>query len=471
MKNIFRNIITLSLVLALASCGDFGDLNINPNEPTKVGTETLLTSAMRSVSSVVGSYVPVLYVQHMSEITYTEDSRYGSVQSDFNGWYTGPLVNLQTVIDLNSDPETAGEVLSGGSNNNQIGVAKILQSYFFIHAVDRWGPLPYNDALKGTEVLLPSYNSEEDIYNAVFEDLKSAASMLDGGSISGDIILGVNNNEWKKFANTLRAVMAIRIADVNSSKAQSEFNDAVSSGIFTSTVVYNYLAEAANENPWFTRFITRTDYALSNVFVDFLNSTNDPRINSFGDPAASSGEIAGMPYGLENSEIMPTDVSFPNSTYVRAQDADIPIFSEAQIHFMLAEAAARGWNGDDAEAHYNAAITASMNQWGITDAAAIDAFIAQESVAYDAANWQESIGTQKWVALYTQGYEAWAEWRRLDYPVLSPAQAPLNPSEAIPLRNTYPPSEAQLNSANYNSAVSMIGGTDTDGASLWWDVN
>lgn len=471
MKNILRNIIALSAVLFLASCGDFGDLNTNPNEPTKVGTETLMASAMRSVSSVVGAATPVLYVQHMSEITYTEGSRYQDVIADFNGWYTGPLINLQTVINLNSDPETASSVLSGGSNNNQIGVASILQSYFFIHIVDRWGPLPYSDALKGTELLLPSYDTEEEIYDAVFAKLKEASGMLDGGAITGDIILGGDTNEWKKFANTLRAVMAIRIADVNPSKAQSEFTDALASGIFNSDVMYDYLAEAANQNPWFARFITRTDYAISDVLFNYLVETNDPRLASFADPVPGTGEIAPMPYGLENSEVQPSEVSFPNSSYVKAQDNDIPIFSLAQIEFMLAEAAERGWTSDDAEAHYNAAITASMNQWGITDAAAIDAFIAQDDVAYDAANWKESIGTQKWVALYTQGYEAWAEWRRLDFPVLSPAQAPLNPSEQIPLRNMYPSSEATLNSSNYEAAVNMIGGTDTDGRPLWWDVN
>ena len=131
--------------------------------------------------------------------------------------------------------------------------------------------------------------------------------------------------------------------------------------------MYDYLEEEANENPWFARFRTRRDFAISDVFLDYLNSVNDPRIASFADPALSTGAYVGMPYGLENSSVMPTDVSFPNSTYVKAQDSDIPVISMAQIHFMMAEAAARGWTSEDAEAHYNAAITASMNQWGVTD--------------------------------------------------------------------------------------------------------
>jgi hypothetical protein len=465
------NIFYICLLTFLASCSDFGDINENPNAPTFVGTETLLTSAQRSVSSVVGSALATVWSQHIAEITYTETSRYQDVIQDFNGWYTGPLANLEQIITLNTDEDTKGEVLSGGSNNNQIGVAMILQAYFFQNIVDRWGPLPFTEALKGTEVLLPAYDSEETIYNALFTMLKDGAGMLDGGSVTGDIILGGDTNEWKKFANTLRALMAIRIADVNPSKGQSEFNDAVNAGIMTSTVAYDYLAETNNQNPWFARFITRTDYAISDVLYNYLVETNDPRINSFADPAASTGTIQPMPYGLENSGVQPTDVSFPNSTYVKAQDADIPIFSETQIMFMMAEAAARGWTSGDAESLYNDAIAASMNQWGISDADAIAAFVAQDNVKYDAANWKKSIGEQKWVALFTQGYEAWAEWRRLDYPLLQVAEAPLNPSEGIPLRFIYPNSEATLNSVNYEAAVQMIGGTDTDGARLWWDVN
>jgi hypothetical protein len=470
MKNKFK-IFYICLLTVFASCSDFGDTNKNPNAPEFVGTETLLTSAQLSVGDVVGSNLGVLYVQHLADITYTESSRYGDVIANFNGWYTGPLANLQKIIDLNTDEATKGEVLAGGSNNNQIGVAMILQGYFYQFITDRWGPLPFTEALKGTEILLPAYDSQQAIYSAVFGMLKNAVSMLDGGSIEGDIILGGDTNEWKKFANTLRANMAIRIADVDPGTAKAEFTSAMSAGLLSDGVAYNYLAEAANQNPWFGRFLTRTDYAISDVFYNYLTGTNDPRLNSFADPAASTGTIQPMPYGLENSDYQPTDVSFPNSTYVRAQDTDIAIFSAAQIHFMMAEAAARGWISDNAETHYNAAIAASMNQWGISDAAAIAAFTAQDGVKYDAANWKKSIGEQKWVALFTQGYEGWAEWRRLDYPVLQPATAPLNPSEGIPLRFIYPESEEQLNGENYNAAVSMLGGNDTDGVRLWWDVN
>lgn len=340
MKKLINKIYLLALIAMLPSCGDFGDININPNEPTFVGTETLLTSAQRVVSNVVGGYIGVLYVQHMSDITYTEDSRYGATRADYGGWYTGPLANLQKIINLNTDAATKESVLAGGSNDNQVGVARIMKAYFFNHIVERWGPLPYTKALKGNDELLPSYDDESVIYTDLLKELKEASAQLDGGNIQGDIIFNGDTNEWKKFANTLRASIAIKIADADGTLAKSAFTDAVSAGLISSTVFYDYLAESANENPWYSSFRTRTDYAISDVMVEFLESTNDPRLSAFADPAQSTGTIVGMPYGLENSSFSPPTVSFPHSDNVRGQDKDIPIISISQVHFMMAEAAA-----------------------------------------------------------------------------------------------------------------------------------
>ncbi|MBK8516391.1 MAG: SusD/RagB family nutrient-binding outer membrane lipoprotein [Saprospiraceae bacterium] len=469
MKKLINKLYILTVVLFLGSCGDFGGINTNPNAPVFVGTETLLTGAQQSVSDVVGSYFGELFVQHMSDITYTEDSRYGATRLDFGGWYAGPLANLQKIINLNVSSDTKDRVLSGGSNVNQIGVARIMKAYFFNHIVERWGPLPYSQALKGSDQLLPGYDDESAIYADIIKELKEAAAQLDGGTIKGDIIFKGDTKLWKTFANTLRAQIAIKIADADATLAKATFTDAVNSGLITSTAFYDYLAESANENPWYSRFRTRTDFAISDVFVNFLTSTSDPRLASFADPAKSSGKIVGMPYGLENSSISPPTVSFPHTDNVRGQDKDIPIISMSQVNFMMAEAVARGWITGNAETHYNNAITASMNYWKITNATVISTFLAQPSVKYDAANWKKSIATQMWVSLYDQGYDAWREWRRLDFPKLKVAQAPLNPSEAIPLRNMYPETEKTLNTANYNAVIGKLTGGDTDGAKLWWD--
>lgn len=479
----FNNIKKGLFVLALGglmSCSDFGDINNNPNEPTFVGTEFMLSGALTQIggqigastyasSGMIGGTYGELYVQHLSQITYTEDSRYQSTRTNWNFWYSVPLSNLQKVIELNSG-DRASEYLSGGSNANQIGVARIAKAYFMNQLVERYGPLPYSQALSGNSALLPGYDSEADIYASLYKELKEAAAQLDGGSISGDVLLGGDTNKWKQFANTLRAQIALKLADVDEATSKAEFVDAMNGGFIDADVMYDYKAEAVNENPWFNRFRTRTDFGVSNTVVDYLTATNDPRLNSFADPAKDSGEIVAMPYGLENSEYAASSVSFPNSTYMKSQGGDIPVISMTMVNLMMAEAAARGFIGDDAETHYNNAVTSSFAQWGLSADMAAN-YLAQDAVKYDAGNWKKSLGMQSWVSLFGQGYEAWREWRKFDYPQLTPAENPLNPSLNVPVREMYPTSEQNLNTDNYNGGVSLLGGEDSDGTKLWWDKN
>jgi hypothetical protein len=143
----------------------------------------------------------------------------------------------------------------------------------------------------------------------------------------------------------------------------------------------------------------------------------------------------------------------------------------AQILFSQAEAVKLGWITGDAKALYESAIKASIEQWiGVTaeTPALITAFLAQPDVAYDDAKALQQIATQKWVALFYQGNEAWAEWRRTGYPVLTPAKNPLNPSGKIPRRMGYPNTEQTLNKVNYDKAVASQG-ADTQDTKLWWD--
>ena len=140
-------------------------------------------------------------------------------------------------------------------------------------------------------------------------------------------------------------------------------------------------------------------------------------------PSVTSGEYAGEAYGLseENAALTPDDDVSQRGAAILAGDLAGIYFDAAQTHFLAAEAAERGWASIlSAEEHYNAAIGLNMNYWGIDDQAAIDAYLAQESVAYSTADgaWNEKIGRQKWVALYMQGYEGWAEYRRLDFGLL-----------------------------------------------------
>lgn len=469
--------VMMVLMLLSTSCGQFEDelLNVDPNNSTSVAPHTLLTNSLRSISDVVGATTGLFYVQHMSETQYTDASRYVTVNFDFNGWYTGPLADLQHIIDLNSDDVSKKDALQSGSNENQIAVARILKAYFYHHMTDRWGPLPYSQALQGRKNFKPAYDSQEVIYDGIISELKSAVGQINEGAapVKGDFLLNGNMAMWRKFANTLRMIAAMRLSNVDPGKAQAEFVAAYNDGVLSSdddNIMYPYLAEAANQNPWFARFITRTDFAISSTLVDYMKPLGDPRVDAYADPAPNFGEVRGMPYGIAGAGDIPNaDISFPHSTNVRGQDTPLPVFTYSQVLFTLAEAAHRGWISEDAEQLYYDAIAASWRQWGVFDQAAFDAFIAQPGVKWEAGRELELIGNQKWVALYLQGYEAWAEWRRLGWPALSPAPDPLNDEGTIPVRQGYPTTERDLNGDNYNAALGILGGPDALGTPLWWD--
>ncbi|MCC5913685.1 MAG: SusD/RagB family nutrient-binding outer membrane lipoprotein [Balneolaceae bacterium] len=465
----------------LFGCDDFGSLNVDPNNPSQVRTELLLTNVQRDMGTYSGAVIGNLWVQYMAETQYDDDSRYSTTTSDFNGWYTGPLMDLQTIINLNTDEATRADALSGGSNANQIAVARIMKAFYFHMMTDRWGMLPYSSALQGSSNFSPSYDTQEAIYLDLINELKGAVAQMDSGpGVNGDIIFGGNMQLWESFANSLRARIALRMADTGqASVAQSEFVDAVNSGLITEDVMYPFMAEAANQNPWFARFITRTDYAISDVLSEYMIGLEDARILRYADPAPdfyTAGDeitfdnIRGMPYSTENpGDITNASISFPGMA-IRAQDAPLPIITVAELHFAMAEAVERGWLSGSAEGYYLQAIEASWNQWNVYEAGSFANYVSNPEVAYNSGNWQEKIGTQKWVALYPNGYEAWAEWRRLGYPELTPHDFPLNQSGEIPRRQAYPTSESQINSVNYNAAVGSQG-TDAPDTRLWWDVN
>lgn len=474
MKNIKNTVLGLVAgTLVLSACSDFGDINVDPNRPSSPLTSGLLTGAERSVSDVVGSAIGVLYTQQLSEKQYTESSRYQDIYFDFNGFYTGPLMNLQRIIDLNTNEATKGDVLSSGSNENQIAVARILKAYFFGVMTDRWGELPYTEALQGELNYSPTYDTQEFIYTDLLKELDEAAAQIDlnTAGVEGDLLFDGDMEKWRRFANSLRMVMALRISDVAPDLAQSNFVAAYNSGVLMDDFTYPYLAEANNQNPWYGRYLTRVDYAISNTMYDYMNPLGDPRLPVYADPAANTGEITPMPYGVSNTvagEITNASVSYLGSD-TRAQNAELPIITLAQIHFSLAEAAVKGWVSESAEEHYLAGIKASFEQYGVYTEAAYNAYVAQAEVKFSSANAIEKIANQKWVALFLQGYESWAEWRRLDFPTLAPAVDAMNESKMIPVRQAYPTTERDINSENYDAAVARQGedGLDTK---LWWDV-
>jgi hypothetical protein len=478
----YKFLLFTGLLTTTLACNDFGDLNVSPNSALYPNTASLLTAAERTGVGTINSQVgpggfniaPALYVQQFSDVTYIEDSRYKTINFSYNGLYAGPLVNLQQIIDQNTNQGTKGGAASYGSNANQIAIARILKAYIFQFITDRWGDVPYSQALKGDQNFSPAFDKQQDIYTDLFKEWKEAAAQFDGGkAVTGDILLSSNAARWKKFAASLRMIAALRLSKVDPTKGKAEFAAALADGALASNadnVQYKFLADANNENPLYTNYVrsNRKDFALSNTFVDYMKKVNDPRLPVYAAPNLK-GQIVGAPYAVFPAPGKAQDWSLAAAA-VSAQTAPANIMTYAQVQFAQAEAAKLGWITGNAKTLYESAIKASMQQWlgtAYTDAA-FTAYIAQPDVAYTDANAIERIGTQRWIALYFQGTEAWNEWRRTGYPVLKPAANTLNGGTDIPRRLAYPVQETTLNAKNY-ADVTARQGKDDQYTRVWWD--
>ena len=482
MKKTIKNIALLICVsIFYSSCDsiDFGDINDNPNGPTVAVTSQLLSQAQKTVGeSVVTSMKGILYTQQLAEGQYPGDSRYETLTSNYNFWYTGPIQNLNEIVKINNDEDLKAGAQAFGDNNNQIAVAKIMRAYYLQYITDRWGALPWSEAFQGIAYPQPKFDSQEDLYNFMFTEIEEALSLMNGeAGPLGDIIFSGDMSRWKMFANTLKMTMALRISDVNASLAKTKFEQAVSGGVITSNsdnILFTFGTDDGSDNPWEDRFESRVDYILSNTMAESLRSNLDPRLFKYVEPSRDGSTTAtnfpgdidakyvGAPHGLVNGNVQ--DYSLPSTKVTGVQDYQSPIYTSAQVKFALAEAKLKGWNvgSGTTSSLFKEGIEDSMSFWGVAQAD-IDAYTAAHTTST-----LSEIAYEKWVALYLNGPEAWAEWRRLDMPVLTPSASALD--KRIPVRDAYDSSVEDNNPANYAAVVAAQGADDLH-TKLWWDVN
>lgn len=493
LLNKYRTIGIMGLLVLMTvaySCSDLSSVNDNGNEPTEAATTVLLTSAQKDLADNYWEEFPLgyfgnLYAQYWSQNQYTSESRYayrtGVVNDIWNDYYT-TMNTLEQIIRQNrNNPDITSAY---GNNANQIAVAKILKAWTFQTLTDVWGDIPFDQALQGGENPSPAYNSQEEVYTGIIQMLTEASDSIDvdaPGFTGGDVFYGGDMAKWKKFANSLKLRAAIRIADIKPSQAETAAQEALAAGVMESNddnALFTYLDGVPNNNPINEAFKTRRDFAVSRPLVSLMDSNNDPRLPIYADPAKNTPEgtttYAGYPYGMSQGAAtvyLTSEAWSEPGERVRAADAPAIFMNYSEVLFAEAEAAERGWTSENATTKYEEAIQASMNYWGVDDAATTD-YIANNP--YDSANWKESLGQEKWVALYMQGIQGWAEWRRLDFGVLVAPQGgklSVNFDTDIAIRYPYPTDESNSNSENLQSAISNQGfSADDQGQRLWWDV-
>ena len=476
MKKIFVLLLTLASFVACSD--DLSDVNVDTKNPSEVSADVLFSNATKDlfdqmVSTNVNRGIFKMVAQYWTETQYTDEANYDLTQRNINGsqWtilYRDVLKDLdEALVIMEENPDAT---LSEEHVQNQRAMIEVLQVFTWHVLVDTFGDIPYTEALD-LENTTPVYDDDASIYADLTSRLDVAIGQLTagaGGFGDADYIYEGDAAQWQKFANSLKLRLALRYADVDDAKAGTMAQEAIAAGVFTSNddnATLQYLESAPNTNPIWEDLVQsgRADFVAAHTIVDAMNDRNDPRRDDYFAQNQGEGVYVGGTYGAEGN-------THSNSTIYSElfEDPTLEgvIIDYAEVEFLLAEAAARGYISADAETHYNQGVTASILYWGGTQAEA-QTYLAQSSVAYDAGNWVESIGVQKWIALYNRGFEAWSTWRKLDTPDLpNAAQSGL----AVPLRFTYPASEATLNGANYSAASSAIGGNELQ-TPVFWDVN
>ncbi len=468
----------VGLVWTAAACTDgLTDINTNPNAPTDVPAQFLLPQAIQNtVQAAFGTGQMLqhtgVWSQHFVQIQYPDEEqgqvRASNMEAYWTGYFSGGLKDAQLVIEKGI----------ASSDSNIEGVGRIWKSWVYHIVTDLWGDVPYSEALHGEENAVPIYDAQSAVYDGLFADLTSGASLVGGGSTdfaAGDILYGNDFTSWRKFANSLRMRLAMRLSEVDAGKARTEFMAAFAAGGFTSNADNAFLEYPGTpyENPFYENYLTRDDNGVSATMIDMLAGLNDPRLMLYAEPASVDGEYRGHGNGRDDLPPGQSLAFFSRiGDFWRADGAATPsaLMTYSEVLFLQAEAAARGWISGDPADYYMDAIEANMNMYdaygvGPTDAE-ITAYLAQPAIAYTG---MDDIHLQKWIALWMNGQEAYSNWRRVDSPTL--VAGPDLIISRIPIRFSYPDSEQSLNSANMNAAISRQGGGLDLVTPVWWDVN
>lgn len=466
----------LPAILLVSCVKSLDDYNIDQKNPVMVSAGSLFANSTKGIADVlttpsVNTNVFRFYMQQWAATTYLDEPQYDFETRNiplgiWNSIYRTTLMGLKE-----SKKVAEADLLTPDAVKvNQVAATEILSVLGYSVLVNMFGDVPYSEALG--DVNQPKYDDAKTIYADLLSRLDAAINSIQpaaDGFGESDLIYGGDMSAWLKFGHSLRLRLAITLADVDESAAQAAFT-ASQAGAFASNAdnaAFTYLSAAPNNNPisgaLVPPFTNRQDYVIATTIVDKMNALSDPRMDFYFKDKID-GQYRGATQGI--------NAPFASYSHVNDRITD-PAFEAllmdySEVQFIKAEAAARGWGGD-AGALYRSAIEASANYWAV-DAGAIATYLARPDVniSINAANFREVIGLQKWLALYNRGYDAWIEWKRLDFPKLPLATGAKNP---FPLRYPYTTGEYNLNGANVKEAAAKLPGGDEPDSKIFWDVN
>ncbi|MCF0165072.1 MAG: SusD/RagB family nutrient-binding outer membrane lipoprotein [Bacteroidales bacterium] len=504
-----RNILLSVLFAAtFCACTDFGNINVDPNSVSAAKTDYLFTYAARYTRYFVQNsdgYDPwtVYWNGYGAESINNQYGPLGTTaQYSTSSYYLYAIKNLQYVIDMASAENPGTNVTSFGDVKSQIGAASTLQAFFYLKMTDILGPIVYSEALKGSsdDNWKPKYDSVKDVYYGLFKQLNEAYTTIpaDGSLNSNDLFYNGNMKNWKKLNASIRMLMAIRLSDIDPAKGKEEFAKAYSDGgIVKNAENFQYTFDNLTPNTMYSQIYlvgspSQTSMVPNSQIVDTLKAYQDKRLFEYCDvqgykapvtdeagellPENDFNSYKGVPHGLRTNDDVSNAskgcCSFDKKLY---ESMTIPqvLINAAVVLFAQAEAAELGWISATPKTLYEDAIKASFEQWGAAD---VDKYIASAKVAFSSNKDQAlyQIHLQRWIAaFFTDGIEAWADWRRTDVPFRPVGPGALDASNnAYPYRLLYyPDTDVKYNEENYKACLKDLSdGKDTRWSRLWWDV-
>ncbi|WKL44901.1 SusD/RagB family nutrient-binding outer membrane lipoprotein [Flavobacterium sp. ZE23DGlu08] len=482
----------LLVVFLISSCTkDFEEINTDPNRPKQITPGVMLGQLQYRIvnSSITASRN---FTHQLMQVDAPRSSPSGeglhryvvnpgsAVWSNFYGY-------MADIEDIYKTSETLGE-------DNYKAISLIYKCWAYSILTDLYGDVPYSEAIKASEGnFKPAFDKQKDIYIKILSDLEEANALLNPSkalTYGGDLLYNSNSLsggtnpgivKWKKFSNSLRLRLLLRLSKRNGEININEQITAILANpvkypVFTSNAddaIFKYTGTFPYYNPYYNQrqLEWRDGTYVTKFFINKMNTDNDPRRNLWFTPISVGG--VNVYQGIESGYPVTTEYQVGKNTSYNDGLKTLPqlgiMMTWSELEFIKAELALKGFNtGKNPKQHYDTAISASMVQWGVTMPTN---YLAQEGVFYDPNTSTETqlerIITQKYYASFFVDYQSWFEKRRTGYPIL-PRGSGIPAENAFPNRVPYPTYLQSLNPENLALATASIGG-DNSNTKVWWD--
>lgn len=481
------------MICSLAACKkNFGEINTDPNRPQQITPGVMLGQLQYKL--VNASMTTSKSFTH--ELMQVTAPRY-STSGGYHRYVITPATGAgiwSSLYGSMTDVEDMYKIADRLNEPNYKAISLIYKSWAYSILTDCFGSVPYTEATRATEgIVKPKFDNQKDIYVQLLKDLETANSLINTSKIltyGGDLVyntsvltdkVNLGMLKWKKFCNSLKLRLLLRISKRN---GEINVNEQINA-ILTDPVKYPVFTDTADDAifrypgsyPWFNPYYNarpldwqQGDY-FTIFFIDKMNADADPRRGIWATQVLVNGVnvYQGIRSGYESTLEYPTDANSSYKNDLKTLPQLGVMMTTSELEFIKAELALKGFTtGNSAKNHYEKGITASMKQWGT----AIPAdYLQKNGVAYNetaSADLQlQQIMLQKYYAYFFNDYQSWFEKRRTGYPIL-PRGTGIPAENQFPSRLLYPTYLQSINAENLAAAVNEIGG-DKSNVKSWWE--